>query len=746
MSIRSLRRGITAAASALAALAVTLPTTSAPAEAASLTRSAQPTLTTHDFPVYPTGDHDAGVFTMSNGSAAYCIEYDWVSDGYSTFDQASWSQFPGENPDNRFTQHAGEINWILQHGYPALNVATLEATVRAAGGTITDSLSPFEAARATQEAIWELTDPGKYNGPWPEQYGWQSGASAADIASVTSYLLDNATWLAAGKGAAPTVDVAPANTSGNSGDVLGPVTITTGGVGYAQVSISGLGAGSQLTDASGAPMDVNLDAVQSGTQLYFTVADDAAAGEITVDAAVQGADPASTGTLLVSTERINGDRGQSLIEVSPASASDTAVVTWAPAAVPPTLGTTASDQADGDKVIDPAGGTIVDVAKFTGLTPGKTYTLSGKIFNKTTGKLTGITATREFTPTAANGTVALTFTIPAGYANSTLVVYETILDGTTIIVDHSDPNDQEQTVTVPPLPPTLGTSASDQADGDKLVPASGGTIVDVLEYTNLTPGQEYTINGELFNKTTGKLTGITATAKLTPTAANGTAEVLFTVPAGFDGQTLVVYEELLDVDGTIVAEHKDPEDEDQTVYVPSIGTSAADQKDGDKTMDHAGGAIVDVVAYTNLLPGQTYTVNGELVDKSTGAPTGITGTATFTPTASSGTVEVLFTLPAGHAGKSLVVFERLLDANGTIIATHEDIDDAAQTVAVNTPPRRTPGVPPVKPVAPVPSKPSLANTGTNASPMLLLGGLLIAAGAGTLTAGRRKRTAADQPL
>ncbi|WP_205529156.1 VaFE repeat-containing surface-anchored protein, partial [Microbacterium halotolerans] len=73
-----------------------------------------------------------------------------------------------------------------------------------------------------------------------------------------------------------------------------------------------------------------------------------------------------------------------------------------------------------------------------------------------------------------------------------------------------------------PGEPTIGTSAHDQTDGDRVLPSEGGTIVDVVSYENLTPGTEYTLTGELMDSATGEGTGITGEATFTPETPNGT--------------------------------------------------------------------------------------------------------------------------------------------------------------------------------------------------------------------------------
>ena len=67
---------------------------------------------------------------------------------------------------------------------------------------------------------------------------------------------------------------------------------------------------------------------------------------------------------------------------------------------------------------------------------------------------------------------------------------------------------------------------------------------DVVEYTSLIPGREYTMEGQLVKKSDGKT--VVATAKKTFTAdksGNGTVELTFTVDASkLAGERLVAFE------------------------------------------------------------------------------------------------------------------------------------------------------------------------------------------------------------
>ena len=99
---------------------------------------------------------------------------------------------------------------------------------------------------------------------------------------------------------------------------------------------------------------------------------------------------------------------------------------------------------------------------------------------------------------------------------------------------------------------------------------------------------------------------------------------------------------------------------------------------------------MDTVTYEGLIPGQSYTLKGVLMDKSTGEPLlinnkQITAEKIFIPEKSSGTVEMEFTFDATFAaGKEIVVFERLY-VQGIEVAAHTDINDKNQTVQIKTP-------------------------------------------------------------
>ena len=369
----------------------------------------------------------------------------------------------------------------------------------------------------------------------------------------------------------------------------------------------------------------------------------------------------------------------------------------------PSIGTTAT--IDGEKTTEPAEQiTITDTVEYSGLTVGQEYRLVGILMDKETGEplLIGegeeqsqVTSEATFTPAKSNGTIDVLFTFDAiGLEGKSVVVFETLYTDEKEVASHTDIEDEGQTVTFVEGP-KIGTTAT--VDGQHTVAPSGEvTIVDEVAYSGLTPGETYSISGILMDKATGEpllVDGaeVTAEVEFTPEAADGTVELTYTLDASaLAGTTIVVFETLYS-GGVEIAAHADINDEAQTVEItepekPTLGTTAT--VDGQHTADPVGEiTIVDVVEYTGLIPGETYTVSGVLMDKATGNTllvdgAEVTAEAEFTPESADGTVELTYTLDASAlAGTTIVVFETLYQ-DGVEIAAHADINDEAQTITI----------------------------------------------------------------
>ena len=465
--------------------------------------------------------------------------------------------------------------------------------------------------------------------------------------------------------------------------------------------------------ATGDAVTVNGQAITA--EKTFTAED--SAGSVTLDYAFDSYD--LKGKTLVVYETLTDAKGAKLAEHR-----DKSDVSQQVTVLTPKLSTSAVGDADNSKSVTAEGDvTVTDYVRYTGLTAGQTYTLTGTLMDKSTKKAfvdadgNPVTATAEFTAEAESGTATVTFTFDAsGIKTGTkLVAFETVATNGIEIADHKDINDIDQTVTV--KAPVIGTTAVDAADGDKTVTGEENVAVrDTVHYNNVTPGKTYKVIGILYEKVldkNGKVTKkvfkdkdgtpVTAEANFTAEDSYGNVDVTFYFDGSSlkEGTSLVAFESLSYNDNEI-ASHADVNDSGQTVIItkPKLSTTATDALDGDKNLIGEDNAtIVDTVHYMNVTPGKTYKVSGTLYEKVTdkdgkvtkkqlldadGNP--VTAETEFVPEDTYGTVDVTFAFDASDlkAKDKVVAFESL-SLNGKELASHADIEDKSQTVTITKP-------------------------------------------------------------
>ena len=465
--------------------------------------------------------------------------------------------------------------------------------------------------------------------------------------------------------------------------------------------------------ATGDAVTVNGQAITA--EKTFTAED--SAGSVTLDYAFDSYD--LKGKTLVVYETLTDAKGAKLAEHR-----DKSDVSQQVTVLTPKLSTSAVGDADNSKSVTAEDDvTVTDYVRYTGLTAGQTYTLTGTLMDKSTKKAfmdadgTPVTATAEFTAEAESGTTTVTFTFDAsGIKTGTkLVAFETVATNGIEIADHKDINDIDQTVTV--KTPVIGTTAVDAADGDKTVTGEENVAVrDTVHYNNVTPGKTYKVTGTLYEKVldkNGKVTKkvfkdknstpVTAEANFTAEDSYGNVDVTFYFDGSSlkEGTSLVAFESLSHNDKEI-ASHADVNDSGQTVIItkPKLSTTATDALDGDKNLIGEDNAtIVDTVHYMNVTPGKTYKVSGTLYEKVTdkdgkvskkqlldadGNP--VTAETEFIPETAFGDVDVTFTFDASDlkAKDKVVAFESL-SLNGKELASHADIEDKSQTVTITKP-------------------------------------------------------------
>ena len=375
--------------------------------------------------------------------------------------------------------------------------------------------------------------------------------------------------------------------------------------------------------------------------------------------------------------------------------------------------------------------TIEDVVEYHNLIPGLTYRLTGTPVRKSNGEAlkkdgSDMIENTVFVPEEMDGTVTVTFEgIDAGgLRGDDIVVFERLTvaagtgaDGTEtetkeiLIAEHEDIDDRGQTVSFPDMHTSLYREDAREwmnEDAGKEVQAGKKTVlVDRVDYRHLKGDGKYILKGTLMDKESGEpakdASGqiITVSKSFTPAGeefTDGYEEIRFSFDsAGLKGHTLVAFEELYmvsDEEEKLVAEHKDPEDRDQSVRIVDIGTAAAVSQTGNKLINASGeSTIIDTVEYSNLKPGCKYTLSAEL--KVTGDETGrykdgetfkdsngnaVSASVSFTPEEKNGKIEVPISF-SGYVNGSmnLVVFEELKNDKGLITAVHEDLNDEKQT-------------------------------------------------------------------
>ena len=331
--------------------------------------------------------------------------------------------------------------------------------------------------------------------------------------------------------------------------------------------------------------------------------------------------------------------------------------------------------------------TLTDTVSYSNLMPGKEYTLYGELMERTTGKSLGITAVKTFTPASSSGTVTVTFTVDTESIKGTAAVaFERLKYDDIDIAVHADINDENQTVGIP----EIRTENTDKNTEDDVVGYDTlETLVDTVSYTNLVAGKTYEVTGTLMDKETGESLGITGSTVFVAESSEGTVDVTFTFDSTvLSGRTIVAFE-TLKYEGRDIAVHADINDEDQTVFVPEIGTTFVDPVTDDHVASCSGKIkLIDTVSYVNFVAGKEYTLTGTLMDKKTGKELKdndgnvYTVSKIFTPEKESGTIDVEFEIDTAKInGVAVVAFEKLYH-NDVLVAVHADINDVDQTVYI----------------------------------------------------------------
>lgn len=374
----------------------------------------------------------------------------------------------------------------------------------------------------------------------------------------------------------------------------------------------------------------------------------------------------------------------------------------------PSITTNAIDVATGDKVgTNDKDVVIEDTVSYKELEKDHEYTVKGILMDKETeqpllvdGK--EITAEKTFVAdtdndgnlgNGAEGDVTLEYNFSSlDLGGKTAVCYASLFYEDEEIANHNDINAEEQSIHFP----ELQTQAKDQdTDSNLGITKEEEVIIDTVSYDNLIVGKTYTISGVLMDKDTEKPllkkdgTEYTAETTFTAEETSGSVALTFVVDSSdLRGKTTVVFEDMYHNDKK-VGTHSDITDEGQSVHYPDAHTNADIVEVGKDVGEIL--QIKDIFSYENLVAGKEYKVSGLLMCKETGKPLlvdgkEVTAEKTFVPEKTSGSVDVIFNVPAealirSDEGSSTVVFENLY-LGDELVLSHEDIDDVDQTVSV----------------------------------------------------------------
>ena len=299
---------------------------------------------------------------------------------------------------------------------------------------------------------------------------------------------------------------------------------------------------------------------------------------------------------------------------------------------------------------------------------------------------------------------------------------------------------------------SIHTTATSK-DGEKTILAGKEvTIVDTVKLDGLTKGTKYQLKGwQMLKEENAELIidGKRVENDYTFVADDEEmkVEISYTFNASeLGGKNLVTFEELYDLSNpdepVKVAEHKDIEDDGQTVLITEriikIHTTATD-KDGNKEIEAGKDVtIIDTVTLEGLEVGTQYKLVGWQMLKEENAELLINGKRvesdyTFTADSETMKVEVAFTFDATSLdGKQLVTFEELYDLSNPDepkkVTEHKDIEDKGQTITFKEKPEE-PEKPETPPTPEKPNRPSDSpKTGDSTNVMAFIVMLLASAG------------------
>jgi LPXTG-motif cell wall-anchored protein len=163
--------------------------------------------------------------TTNNGgkkskTPVYCVAFT------ANLGNGTYNEGPAEGSG---VKHYDEISWVLNHSYPAVDADVVLNKVGATVPSSTGGFEQFDSAEflvyvATQSAVWELSNPSKFE----LGHTWSSTLNVSQaqydvILKVHDYLAD-----LAGSTPHPKLRITPDSATGTVGTKVGPFTVHSG--------------------------------------------------------------------------------------------------------------------------------------------------------------------------------------------------------------------------------------------------------------------------------------------------------------------------------------------------------------------------------------------------------------------------------------------------------------------------------------------------------------------------------------
>lgn len=267
--------------------------------------------------------------------------------------------------------------------------------------------------------------------------------------------------------------------------------------------------------------------------------------------------------------------------------------------------------------------TVRDTVKLTGLKSGRNYRVSGILTDKASGAPiknsdgSDVTASKEFRAEGGEMTVTVEFSVDSSSFDpgTQAVVYEKLERTSAVhkekvpveIQKHENPDDTAQTISYP----GIKTTASIQKNNRE--------VKDVVTYQYLLPNKNYVIRGWLVDTVTGeKVPDSDGSVPLQiGDKTSGEAEMILNTEKYDDmtGHSLTAFEELYLVESSagtdkeiLIAEHKDINDEDQTV---GIYQDLKVKKNVTGNLGDLTKVFEYKAVFTGLVPDTAYTIEGD---------------------------------------------------------------------------------------------------------------------------------------